>query len=316
MHRVDTSLIVESRLRSRSQSPSPVIPAMSDQDFILRMQTAFKDPQFLKIFREAMKPSLKATETELHSTIVTSLTQQLKVKQDENAALRDRVVSLEDKLDEMEQWTRRGSMRIQGLKDSPSESNELLDQKIIDVCQAINVEPPITVDDIEVAHRLPLPRALLQKIATKDAEERGVPYGTLPDGSQSTDLMKLIPPAKLPPRNVIVKFASRRVKSRVLAPATKKKLKTKLTNKSVYPHDVYFQDDLTAKKAKLAYLGRKLKLEGKVTDSWVFDSKVLIKDLHNRIRQIRCLKDLAVYGVKPDEASAPAGAAADSNGAG
>ena len=78
---------------------------------------------------------------------------------------------MEDKLDDMEQWTRRGSMRIQGLKDSPSESNDILDQKIIDVCKAINMEPPITVNDIEVAHRLPLPRALLQKIAREDAED-------------------------------------------------------------------------------------------------------------------------------------------------
>ena len=145
--------------------------AMSNQDFILHMQTAFKDPEFCKIFRDAMKPSLNETEAKLHTTIVDSLSKQLKVKQDENVALRAKVESLEDKLDDMEQWTRRGSMRIQGLKDSPSESNDSLDQKIIDVCEAINVEPPITVNDIEVAHRLPLPRALLQKIAREDAED-------------------------------------------------------------------------------------------------------------------------------------------------
>ena len=103
------------------------------------------------------------------------------------------------------------------------------------------------------------------------------------------------------------------VKSRVLTPATRKKLKKVNKDKpAVYPHDVYFMDDLTAKKAKLAYLCRKLKYENKITDTWVFDSKVLVKDLHNRIRQIKCLKDLASFGVEPDKEEAPAAA----NGAG
>ena len=272
---------------------------MDNDEFILRMQDVFKDPQVMASFQKMMKPVFDPKIDALTTTI-DSLKTQLAAKDNENVQLRSRVLTLEDKLDDMEQWTRRGSMRIQGLKDSPSESNDSLDQKILHVCAALKVEPPLTINDIEVAHRLPLPKALLQKLAKEDADARGVALGTLPDGSQSNDLVKLIPPEKLPPRNVIVKFASRRVRSRVMAPAVKKKLKTVLTDKSRYPHHVYFQDDLTSRKAKLAYLGRKLKQEGKIVDSWVFDSKVLIKDNHNRIRPVRSIKDLGVFGIEEE----------------
>ena len=273
---------------------------MNDNEFILRFQHVLKDPQCIKLFQEAMKPVYKDEIDTLNATVI-SLKTQLSAKDNQVATLNSRVETLENKLDDMEQWTRRGSMRIQGLKDSPSESNDSLDQKILAVCSLIKVEPPLAISDIEVAHRLPLPRALLQKLAQQDADLRGVALGTLPDGSQSTDLLKLIPPEKLPPRNVIVKFASRRVRSRVMAPAIKKKLKTELKDKLKYPHHVYFQDDLTSRKAKLAYLGRKLTQDGKINDSWVFDSKVLIKDLNNRIRQIRSIRDLSIFGIKQDD---------------
>ena len=225
---------------------------------------------------------------------IASLNSKLDARENEISYLKNKVEVLEDRVDDMEQWTRKGSARIQGLKDSPSESNAALEQKILDICETIAVDPPLVSEDIEVAHRLPHPKALLQRLAQEDADERGVPLGLLPDGSKTTDLMKMIPPAKLPPRSVIVKFANRKVKAKVMV--KRKNLKT--LDKQKYPERIFLQDDLTQRRAKLAYLGRKLVLQKKISDTWVFDSKVMIKDNHGRIRSIRNVKDLAIYGIK------------------
>ena len=95
--------------------------------------------------------------------------------------------------------------------------------------------------------------------------------------------------------SVIVKFASRRVKSHVMR--ARKGLKH--INKTVYPHSIYFQDDLTETKAKIAFEARKLKKENKILDTWVWDCKILVKDNQSRIRNIKAKKDLTVYGYIP-----------------
>ena len=77
-------------------------------------------------------------------------------------------------------------------------------------------------------------------------------------GDAATDVNKTVLP-----KQVIVKFASRRFKARVME--VKKDLK-KLRNLD-YP--LYFQDDLTPKRAKLAYHVRRLKRNGKLSDTWV-----------------------------------------------
>ena len=53
----------------------------------------------------------------------------------------------------MEQWTRRGSMRIQGIPESTPGS---LDDKLLDLFNTrLKITPPIAKEEIEVTHRLP-----------------------------------------------------------------------------------------------------------------------------------------------------------------
>ena len=54
----------------------------------------------------------------------------------------------------------------------------------------------------------------------------------------------------------------------------------------------YFQDDLTTKRARMDYLARQLRRSGAILDTWVDDSKVLVKDKYNRIHNIRLMADL------------------------
>ena len=156
-------------------------------------------------------------------------------------------------------------MRIQGLTEDTHGS---VDAKILALCKdQLEVQPPLDLADIEVAHRLPYPKG------ARNPTEQNVTGDT---------------PPTLKPRSVIVKFASRRVKSRFMG--VRKGLKN--LNRQEYVHPIYFQDDLTAKRAKMAYTARHLKKDSLINDTWVWDSKVLVKDRHYRIHNIKCLKDL------------------------
>ena len=59
-----------------------------------------------------------------------------------------------------------------------------------------------------------------------------------------------------------------------------------------YPRPIYFQDDLTTRRAKIACQARQGKKARKLTDTWIIDSKVMVKDMNNRIHQVRTQKDI------------------------
>ena len=51
-----------------------------------------------------------------------------------------------------------------------------------------------------------------------------------------------------------------------------------LTSRTLYPLPVYMADDLISSRAKLAFKARELKRNGRISDTWVFDCQVFIKD--------------------------------------
>ena len=72
--------------------------------------------------------------------------------------------------------------------------------------------------------------------------------------------------------------------------AVRKNLKN--LNRVDYPTPVYFQDNLTAARAKLAFAARKMKLDGDIAETWVWDSKILVKTNAGHIRSISSELDL------------------------
>ena len=59
--------------------------------------------------------------------------------------------------------------------------------------------------------------------------------------------------------------------------------------------EVYITDDLTQRKARLAFLARNLKRNELISDSWTMDCKILIKNLYSHICQVNHESDLAEY---------------------
>ena len=168
-----------------------------------------------------------------------ALRQQLLEKEAVINHMQQKCKSLEDKIDDLKQWGRRRSMRIQGL---PEEGSGQVEDKILAlVNDDLSLEPPLELAEIEVAHRLPHPR--------RTALQRSQGQGPLPQVSAAdhTDTTSPVSSsANRGPRMVIVKFASRRVKSRVMD--VRKELRN--LDEEKYPRPIYLQDDLTAQGAK------------------------------------------------------------------
>ena len=152
----------------------------------------------------------------------------------------------------------------------------------------LKIAQPIQPDDIEVSHRIGKPQAASPSNAdtpdTTEASDTNVTNHVTQDTAD--------PP---PSRPIIARFTSRKVKARVMD--AKKELRTALGDQDTdapqhFPGNVFIADDLTQHRARLSYKARVLAREGKIASTWVFDGRVLFKDLHNRIHPVRREEDL------------------------
>ena len=73
--------------------------------------------------------------------------------------------------------------------------------------------------------------------------------------------------------------------------------RTKLKNHNQHHRDeqVYINEDLTSKRAALAYKARSLKKENKINDCWTYTGRVLVKTNTGMIKEIHSAKDLDMY---------------------
>ena len=147
---------------------------------------------------------------------------------------------------------------------------------VLETCNhALQLEDPMDLADISNSHRLPAPR-------------------NSPPGA---------------PRPLIVKFTNNRARRRVFQARSRLKEVNRILRYRI-PNDdddgfqtiplnrpIYMNEDLSSARLKLAYEARQLKRAGKITDTWVIDGKVKIKDNHNIIVSVGTLNDLEKYKI-------------------
>ena len=159
----------------------------------------------------------------------------------------------------------------------------------------MKVKPPVKLEEIEVCHRLGRP----PNQAASHQPHDGV-------NARDDQSLEVSERAHRPgPRPIICKFASRRIKARVMAERKSlKPIEAPVNNSDdgeapdMPPLDqpkIYMADDLTRASAKLAYLARELKRSKKIAYTWVFDCRVMIKNLYNSISQVDSIADLEKY---------------------
>ena len=254
-----------------------------DGDFTLAVLQAFQQDcvvqQLQKIFRSSIAP-LEDALRQMNETNA-ALRRQIADRDETIRKLEDRVTELELRNDDIEQQGRKGSIRIFGL---PEQGQGTLEQKLMKLCNDhLMLRPPIYEDDIEVAHRLGKP------------PPNPLPNGESSDPSTVADAQADAAPRspRVRPRAVLVKLASRRTKGRIMDERSKLKNNPYTQDDNTYA--VYIRDDLTKRRATLAFRARKLKGEKRIQDTWVMNCKVWAKDHRGRISQIYTEDDLKKF---------------------
>ena len=67
----------------------------------------------------------------------------------------------------------------------------------------------------------------------------------------------------------------------------------------MYERKIYINEDLTSKRAMLAYESRQLKKTKHINDCWTANGRVMIKDIQNCVHEISSANDLQQYKVGP-----------------
>ena len=153
-----------------------------EEQFKLSFVDALKDPEvgetLSKVIQRANQ-ELIASVAALRSE-VQGLRDAAKQKDATIAQLQREVRDLHDQYDALEQYGRRGSLRISGIPESQVDT----DAAVVELANTeLGLEPPLQMADIDISHRLP--------------QRRGAP----PDE----------------PRTVIVRFMTRKDRNRVIA---------------------------------------------------------------------------------------------------
>ena len=162
------------------------------------------------------------------------------------------------------------------------------------------IVPPITLDDLEVTHRVG--RTVNPKVADQPLEVSadgthdagGGSEGNRGDdddqGYVATDRTNQTQVQA--PRQILVKFSNRRTKSKIME--NRKNLKDKaFVDANGQTFRIYIQDDLTHRRANLAYLAHQLNNSQHISDTWIAYGKVQIEDNHGHIKAINSQEDIS-----------------------
>ena len=247
----------------------------------------------IKPLIEPYKEAVKTVNAKIDSLDKKVASQQITITR-----LSHEVEVLKIKNDDLEQHGRKGSARIFGVPENTKGST---DDKVLKVINdMIGIVPPITLDDREVTHRVG--RTVNPKVADQPLgvsadgahDAGGGSEGNRGDddgqGDVATDRTNQTQVQA--PRTILVKFSNRRTKSKIME--NRKNLKDKaLVDANGYKFRIYIQDDLTRRRANLAYLARQLKNSQHISDTWIAYGKVQIKDNNGHIKTINSQEDIS-----------------------
>ena len=222
----------------------------TDDSIVLHLIEALKDDRVMR--------ALHTDSDKLHDKIdsltvlVTNLTTQLENKEQRITELEKTVELLEVSIDDQQQYSRRANLRFTGIEENAGEDTTTKVLQIIN--ETMQLEPPISLDQIERSHRL---------------------------GRVTPDQRR--------PRTLIVRFRSER--GRDIVYKARGQLK-EYNHRSDPVKRIFVNEDLTARRANIAFETRKLKKEKKIADCWTFNGRILIKSNRGQIEEISSLGDM------------------------
>lgn len=215
------------------------------------MKESFQ-PQVAQILQDTFQHAVTDLVNSIVSGVLEGLNAKIASLEGENMQLRQRVQRLEEATDTAEQYSRRNCLRITGAAES---DNEDTDDYVINLARNIGVD--ITLQDIDRSHRLG----------------------------------KLQPENAAKPRDIVVKFATYRMRAKFY--------KARVLTKDRGFRGVFVNEHLTRTRSKILYQARRRVKSKQLKSAWSFDGTIMIKHLDDSVQKISSENDLPVY-VSPD----------------
>ena len=181
---------------------------------------------------------------------------ELKAKDTIIKCLQQKVESMEEQCDQLEQYSRRPNLRLSGVPET-GEGEDTTAKVMAVVNGKLGLTPSLQPHHIERSHR---------------AGKR------LDDGYRG----------RTRSRPIIIRFVSERTRDAVYRARTA----LKEHNHQHCDDQLYINDDLTTRRAKMAYDTRTMKKDKKIMDCWTSYGKVLIKDLASKVIEMKSPSDL------------------------
>ena len=217
----------------------------------------------LDIAGPATNESLAQMLRGLAVTLTKSFGEIIAKKDAEIRDLKVRVTALEEKTDDLEQYSRRNTVRIRGI---PEALNENTDGLVKDMA-ARKLDVQLSTHDVVRSHQ------------THNYVPRRFLFGVLPpDPMRSYDIVRSHRigrknPEKETPRDIIVRFTTHNTKVDVMRNARKLK-----------GTQLFVNEDLTKVRSTIAWEARTLKRQNKVADTWTRDGTVFVKVGDNSVK--------------------------------
>lgn len=240
-------------------------------EFALSMIEAFKDPSVICGLQAAITIDYEKIVDVVVARIeprFKAMEERLQEKEREIERLEVRINDLEICADELEQYSRRSTIRITGV---PELANEDIVQVTQQVLSHLSVSPAINR-----VHRVgPLPKAASQ-VPAPSAHASPSSSSPPPTSSSSPE------PTNPKPRAILCQFLSYSDKAAVMK------------NRHILYDEmkgVHINEDLTRKRSNLLYKCRVLKRQKKILECWSYDGRIAVKDKKHKIVPIRSLSD-------------------------
>ena len=268
-------------------------------EFTLSLIEALKD----KTVSESPSKSLTTQLKPLCDTI-DELKQQVmklehKIQQKKIASLENKVDSLSSSLDNLEQYSRRVNIRIDGINEFPNENPTKVIFHLVN--RVLKLSPPLEASEVDRCHRIgpvndrrgnPRKRPLLVKFTSYGSRARvlglrrrlrnlarGEPLQTgawpSPDDADKDGTTATSDNLGSVTDDVDEEESS-----------SNQDDSKRIDYTSYIDKPIYFNEDLTKTRAQLAKETRNMKTNNKITDTWVYDGKILIKEKNGRVVMI------------------------------
>ena len=274
------------------------------EEFKKTLKEVFTDPDVLQFFKNSFKSVIQQENRELADDLrneIGTLRNIIKAKNERIDKLETKVQHLEYTVDELEQYSRRNSIRITGISE---DEHEDVNKRVLDLFNH-KMGVSTTIEDIDRMHRVGKrgnkPRAVLVKFATYRA--RGAVFKA----------KKFLKPGAPRPTRDAPAWNLGTAAGLVVDPATHPlpgdPVEPRPRQDAVIPEPqepfdgVFIAEDLTEVRKTLLYCCRQARRAEKIMDCWSYDGRVTVKDNNGHIVQIKTILDLRQYGYTPADPS-------------